>query len=761
MRKRVLVCALMLAAAAARSQQPDERLLAELCVNGGCHGTAFVVIRNGHVLVDADALKRAKVQLDGVAPIEVSGHDFIDLSALDRGSTLQFDDTRTRLDLTLPAAAFSAHTLDLGSASHRMVPPSTTGAYLNYAVDAATHGQSSLYFDAGMTHGTSLLATTAQWTQQRGWSRGMTHYDYDDVPHLRRFTVGDQFAYSSDGLGGAALIGGFGIARAYDLDPYLITFPQPTIAGLLQAPGTIDVYKNGVLVGQREVGAGPFDLAGLGIGPGTNDVRVVVHDPFGGTRVLNQNFYGASQSLAPGLSEFAYQVGLERPSPEQDGYESDEPVLLARQRWGFTDRITAGYRLEASRGLMNVGPNVDLRLPFGYLHLALAASEDHGSNGHAETAAYQIIGHALSFNAGVSLFSSGYRRLGDDSTTLHPRDARYLSIGYTPFQRVSVFANVDSTHYENGVRQRGVGIGGSVNLGYGSSLILSLAHRMDRPGANDNQALLNFVIPLGRDDFSFNASHAQGQTTYGVSAQRSLPSDTGYGYALDAQHDDSGFYGRGEFDYQNAYGRIAVIGSRFPGSEDASVLLSGSVIALGGRVFAARPLDTGYALVQVPDMAGIEVTRENLPVGRTDSHGDLLVPGLLPYQANRIGIDQSSVPVTDAIGTTEVTTSVPRFGGSVVRFDVHPLRAVKGRASIAGAHASLGTLRIEIAGTPVISPIGLDGGFYFADVPAGDYAALLRNDGQDARCELHVPERKSPVFDIGEISCTPIGSASP
>lgn len=754
--RRLLACALIAGALAARAQQPDERLLADLCVNGSCYGTAFVLLQHGHVLVDADALKRAKVALDGITPVVVSGHDFIDLSAYDRGSSIHFNDTRTRLDLTLPATAFGGQTVKLGSGAHRVVPPATTSVFLNYAASAASGDNSSLFLDAGLTHGASLFGTTVQWTRQRGWSRGLTHYDYDDLEHLRRYAVGDQFAFSQDGLGGAVLMGGIGVVRAYDLDPYLITFPQPTIAGLLQAPGTIDIYKNGVLIGQRQVSAGPFDLAGLGVGPGANDIRVIVHDPFGGTRVLNQNFYGSSSALAPGLSEFAYQIGVERPSIERDSYEGDQPVLLARQRWGLNDRVTAGYRLEAGRGLVNAGPNADFRLPLGFLHLALAVSRDHGMSGHAETAAYQFIENAFSFSTGVSLFSSGYRRLGDDDVFFRPRDSRYVSASYTPQQRLSLFLNADSTRYDNGMRQRSVGIGANLNLGYGSTLLVSLTRRFDRPGVNDNQALVNFVIPLGnRDSFGFNVAHVEGETSYGVSAQRSLPSDSGYGYSLDARHDDTGVSGRGEFDYQNAWGRVGVIGESFGGHSDGSVLLSGSIIGLGGHVFAARPSETGYALVEVPDIAGVEVTRENLPVGRTDGGGNLLVPGLLPYQPNRIGIDQASVPVTDAIGATDIVTSVPRFGGTVVRFDVHPLLAAKGRVTIGGKPAKFGSLSLSVDGREVISPVGLDGSFYFADLPGGKYAARLRNDGQFALCELHVPRRKAPVVDLGEIACTP------
>lgn len=739
-----------------RAHAQEERLLLDLCINRSCYGLTFVLLRDGHFLVDADAFAEAKIALNKVATQTVGNRRFVDVGAFGSDAKATLNPARTQLDVTLPANLWAAQNLVVSSDDRRRVAPApVASAFVNYAINAGNNdGNNSLYLDTGVSRGTSLFRTTAQWTTQNAWKRGLTDYQYDDLDHLRRWTVGDQFAFSNDGLGGAVLLGGIGVTRAFDLDPYLITYPQPTFSGLLQAPGTVDVYKDGVLVAQRQVGAGPFNLSQLGLGLGSSNVRVVIQDPFGGTRTLQQSFYSASQVLAPGLSDFAYELGLERESTNQSGYDSGQPILLARQRYGFSDWLTAGYRLEAEDGLVNFGPSIDLRLPYGELSGAAALSNANGMQGHAGSFSYQYIGQGYGFSIGTQVYSSGYRRIGDRLLSLRPRNQRFVGVSWAPIQRLSLQASYSSLRQSDGSQQRSASVAATYNLPHNAALLLSLTHSTFSTGPADNDVQINLTIPFGRASGGLNYSHSQSSSSLGMFAQRSLPSDTGFGYFINAQNDDSGLQGRGELDYQNEYGRAALIGTRLDGHSDADLLLSGSLLALGGHVFATRPFDTGFALVQVPGIADVEITRENQPIGRTDANGNVLVPGLLPYQGNRIGLDQDTVPPQDAVATTQQMISVPRLGGTVVRFDVHVLRAVRGKVRIEGKPVEYGTVDVVVEDRPLHLPIGRDGSVYFSDMPEGNYDLTMRSNGVLAHCPITVPHHEQPVFNVGELACT-------
>lgn len=762
---RLTLIALALFASTNALAQPDSMML-ELCVNGACYGTAFVLVRDQHILVDADALKRAKVPLQNVAERMIGAKTFVDVSAYAHGSTVQLDVNAGQLTLTLSADAFDSHRLDLNPRAALLAPSAVPSGFVNYAINVGSErSATSTYLDAGFAYGRGLLRDNPSWNRLQGFSRGMTRFEYDDIRHLRRWTVGDQYAFSTDGLGGTVLLGGAGVVRAFDLDPYLITFPQPTLSGLLQAPGTVDIYKNGVLVGQQQVGAGAFNLANLGVGPGTNDVKVVVHDPFGGTRVLQQKFYATSQNLAQGLDEFAFQAGVERRSTLDNGYESGRGVLLARQRHGFTSWLTAGYRIEAQNHLVNAGPSIDLRLPFGFASAAFAASNDHGNAGQGASLSYQFVAREFSFGFGTQHFSSGYRRLGDD---LVPDDFRlrrvsYLNASWSPVTRLSVQLNAGDLVYASGMRQRNLGVTSAIDLPGDASLMINLNRQVNHPGDSDNQVLVNLVVPLGRrDSISFNASHSDNAGSgYGFSAQRSVPTDNGWGYSLDARRDDYGVNGRAEADYQGHYGLVSMTGQRFGNQSSANVLVSGSVLALGGQVHAGRVLQNGYALVQTPGVSNVEITRENLPVGKTDTEGNLLVTNLLPYQANKIGIDQGSVPLEYQLDDTEKMMSVPRLGGTIVRFGVHALHGARGKLTLDGKTVQYGSATVMWEDKRMKTLVGLDGSFYFPDLPSGNYTLQAHTAEGHMNCHLAMPQSSRPMVDLGKIACTRDNGAHP
>lgn len=760
---KLTLIAIALLASRPLMAQPD-RMLLELCVNGSCHGTAFVVVRNQHILVDEDALKSALLPLHNVQEQTIGSRKFVDLSSYDRGSKIELDTSAGRLNVTLPASAYDDHEVALRPRPERLLPTAVPSAFVNYALNVGSgHDDASAYLDAGYAYGRWLLHSDPSWNPTQGFSRGLSRLEYDDTDHNQRWTIGDQYAYSSDGLGGTALLGGFGVARAYDLDPYLITYPQPTISGLLQAPGTVSIYENGVLVGQRQVPAGPFNLASLGLGAGANNVRVVVQDPFGGTSVLQQNYYGANQMLASGLSDYAYQLGVERTSTLSNSYESGRPVFLARQNYGLSDNLTAGYRVEAQSGLVNAGPSVSVRLPFGILTTALAASDAGGASGHGSSAAYQYNNRFFNIAAGVQIYSSEYRRIGDDllPPSFRARRVSYASLGWAPITRVNLQLSAGDTLYADGTHQRNLGLNSSLNLP-DAVLTLSLNRQLNHPGTSDNQLMFNLVIPFGRSSIGFNATHdANTGNSYGFSAQHSLPTDSGWGYNVNVQNGNDGNLGIGQLDYQGRYGLVQLTGQRFGGQSDGSMLVSGSLVAMDDHVFAGRALQSGYALVQTPGISGVEITRENQPIGTTDANGNLLVTTLLPYQANKVGIDQSSVSLDDQIDTTDKIVSVPRLGGTIVRFGVHALHAARGKLTLDGKPVQYGSATLVSGGSPMKTLVGLDGSFYFSDLPAGHYTLRADTANGDLSCQISMPASTHALTSLGKISCIRSSGATP
>ena len=241
-------------------------------------------------------------------------------------------------------------------------------------------------------------------------------------------------------------------------------------------------------------------------------------------------------------------------------------------------------------------------------------------------------------------------------------------------------------------------------------------------------------------------------------AQRSLPTGTGFGYRVRADSEGDGHVSA-LVQGQPEFGRYEAGWEGTPASSVGSVTAAGALVAVGGRVFATRPVEQSFALVRVPGVEGVRASLDHREVGRTDSGGDLLVPGLLPYYGNRLSIDDADVPTSYRIGKTERLVAAPNRGAAVVKFDVAPLRAVEGWVSIArqgGADVpAYGTLEVDTPGGVRRSPVGGDGNFWLEDVPAGRHPARVYWHGDVCELVLEVPQSSTGVLEVGDVVCRP------
>jgi outer membrane usher protein len=759
-RRSVLVLALAVVLALPAQAQPgDETLLLDLCVNDRCVGVAAVIARGDDVLVDREALAAANIDTGAVAPEHIGERDFVSLRALNHDSRFAIDRTQLRLDLRLSAELLPRQRAQLNARTVAETAAQPWTAFVNYAATVGQQRERSLFLDAAIGRGNGALRSTALWDQGEGWRRGLTRFELDQPASLRRWTIGDQYAIPRDPLGGGLLLGGFGVERAFDQDPYLVTFPQPTYSGVLESPGTVEVYANGVLVGRRELDAGPFTLEQLGIQPGRNDVRVIVRDPFGNrSELASRSYYGSTAGLlARGLSEYAVRAGAPRVGGGLGDRYADDHVLQAWYRRGISDALTLGARVEGDRSLRNAGIDLALRLPAGQVALALADSEADGvGRGSAWSLNYGYSTRNWGFGLGTRRASARYRNLGDPvAALLGPlRIDDYAAVSFSPRERLSLQLNAGRRQRDGGDLQRSAGMSGTLQLWPRAQLLVTV-QRNTYAGVHDTSAQLSLGIALDRDSLTFSTQRREAadasRNGYGFDARRSRPPGIGWGYGVSLQRNgdfDSGF---GQLEYQGVHGRYALEAEQFDGDSRSRVRASGALVAVGGRVFATPPIESGFALVRVPGLAGVPILRENLEVGRTDARGDLLVRDLLPFYANRIALEEAAVPAGYDLRTPRRDVQVPRNTAALVILDAPAVHAITGRFVYAGAAAGD---RVRVDAQAPAQPLGSGGLFYLEGLQAGRHA--LRVEGPDGarECVLDVPAAHAPgVSDLGVIEC--------
>ena len=179
----------------------------------------------------------------------------------------------------------------------------------------------------------------------------------------------------------------------------------------------------------------------------------------------------------------------------------------------------------------------------------------------------------------------------------------------------------------------------------------------------------------------------------------------------------------------------------------------GSLVMMGGGVFAARQINDGFAVVSSDGVPGVPVSLQNNVVGTTNDSGLLLVTPVNSYQNNKISIDPMNLPADLRIGHTDATATPTDRAGTVVKFDIKPVRA----ASIilvdgAGNPLALGS-RVQLhghAGEPAL--IGFDGAVYLDTL---DLHNELDVDTANGACHVsfEYPKRNGGIPQIGPLTC--------
>jgi outer membrane usher protein len=754
---RALFLFLLLATAASAS---DERAFLRVQVNGAEHGDILVVLREGDVLCRPRDLEASGLRDLGGAREQREGEEWLSLKSLAPGVRFRVDAVSTSLVLVAETEHLPRTRLDLSARTRPadLVISSVPSAFANYSVQLSNGPVPAGFFEAGASAGPLLLVSALSASRAQGVVRGLSTLTWDDPSSLRRLTFGDAFAIAGP-LGGALPLGGISLTREFALDPYFISTPTMQLSGVTTTPSRMEIYVDGRLTREEALAPGAFELANLpGYGTGAS-TRIVVRDAFGRAQEFTGTLRSGAGLLAPGLTEYAAQLGFRRLDFATRSFSYGEPVLLTRGRLGLYDGLTSGGRLEAGLGFASFGPNLTVGLPNGALDLAGAASVSGQKTGSAASATWSLSTRFAGLGAQMIWNSPAYANASlapeQDRALLQLRLTASTSLG----SRVSLTAGAAQGRMRDAGRSQSLFGNATVRLAAPVSLIASA--NLDRSASVSTPTLfvgLNFALGPS-SQASFSGQRTGSATLAAVDLQKATPPGTGVAWHLHGQSDNGG---RADGDVQ-LFGEHAISELRYgqsPSHGDWMASVSGALVAIGGGVYASRPIQDSYALIQVPGVEGVRGELEHQEIGRTNHRGDLLVPRLLPYYGNHVGINAIDIPFDRSLGTTQRLIGTPIRAGTLVRFEAPEVQAWLGSLRVVWGGESIvpaaGDLLLRRGDEPARFPLGADGAFYLEGIGGGLWHATLLFDGERCSFELTLPQHSSGQIlkDLGVLSCT-------
>lgn len=533
-------------------------------------------------------------------------------------------------------------------------------------------------------------------------------------------------------------------------DPEFVTFPLPVIGGLAEQSSVVDVLVDNLQRSQGDVPAGPFSLGELPVVTGAGEVQLRVTDLLGRERLTTQSYYVSSRLLKPGLHDFAYELGLERDDYGTRSFAYTEPLATATHRYGWTDALTSEMHAELQPDLAGlVAGGSALLGNSGVVSLGAGGSLAQDGAGMMGELGYEYDGRTFSAGARTRLESAAFTQVGYDGGS---RRTDQLNLGVDLGEGGQVgllLLNRDA--YDEG-DFTSVAASWGLNVGAGA-LSLRAAQVVEPDPELAVTATYSMALGATRSiatDVERRDGEHQARLQY---RQTRGASDIGLDYRLGADVGEDASAVDARLSYQAAVGAGDLEVEHRDGATAARLGASGSVAMLDGHIEATRRIGRAFGLVDLPGFPNVRVYLDNREAGRTDDEGRLILPGLRPFESNRVEIEVEDLPLDAQVASTE-TTVVP-FDRGGVRVDLTVDRRRQATVTLMSSER-----RPLPAGLVLVSEDGATtatvgrGGFALLD-GLGDAGREVAGEaaGTRYRCELPALPPSDPLPDLGELSC--------
>jgi len=744
----------------------DEILYLELIINGRNTTHVAEVIRK-----ENDWEIATKELTDLGIKFDFSPRDHLLLSEI-KNSEVVYDSALQRLLITvpsnlLPMQYFGANIPD---ANHN-APHRDPGLFLNYNL-VSTSGNtnvrtSSLWHELNFFNdrfffvNNAMLQDNSSGVSSSGYTRFETYFQLDNENNLQTTTIGDVIN-ATPNWGQSIRMGGIRIARDYELNPNVITYPLPEFYGESALPGSVDLIINNQIGWREQVNSGPFLINMVPYISGAGIAQVITTNAQGQQTRQAVNFYVTSELLAPKMFDYDITMGFRRKEfgLVSNSYDNN-PVISTSFRYGFNRYLTPQLLIQAGDGLTLGGAGLTfLAGSFGVFDVA-ATSSNYNANGINESGTQGNISYDYSYkrvgiNASYLKRYDHYRDLGTQENTLlttneldtqmqigvslHDNRLGSFNLGYFKIideknrnrsalnfswstyykKNITTFLNITRTLSE----QRENTVSFTVSIPFGARGQLNDSARRDADGSwyNQFQAIENAPY--------------KGGLGWGVSVDNS-PEKNRYATA----------------DWRTKYAELSLSAYKGKSQSQYSGGLTGALIFMDNNIYATRFVSDSFAVVETEE-PDIPVLIGQQLVGRTNNNGKILVPDLDSYLENRLSIDPMFLPANAVVDSIEKLVTPRRKGGVHVKFPISFSQSALARVVTKDQTPLPAGAILADKNSDDNFTVGWDGDVYFENLRKT--LTLFWDDGE---CFIEIKpaeDQKAALPRIGPFICQPV-----
>ncbi|MGP5549396.1 fimbria/pilus outer membrane usher protein [Psychrobacter namhaensis] len=681
------------------SYNPDDEsagldLYLDTTLNGASAGLTHFYYRDDQLWASTRILQ----QLGFIIPTDST--DPLPLNSLP-DLKIDYDARQQSVRLIAPLSMLNLDTTVRSTRTNkRPLPTASPGMLLNYNIYGTQTQNSaknlSAYTELRAFNNFGVLSSTALTTANRPANSDGDSSDWDsrtvrlDTSWSQSFPDKLITVRAGDILTGAlswtrpTRLGGLQIGSNFDLQPYRSTTPLPSFFGEATLPSAVELYVNGLKQYSGNVPAGPFELNTAPSFSGAGKAQLVVTDALGQSTTLNFSLYDAHRLLQHGLSDWSIELGAVRENYGNHSFDYGSNIAASGTwRYGVNDRFTAEAHAEVTNDLSNagVGGTWLLGRSGGILFASLAGSAGEGQEGIQYNTNYSW--NNSRFNIGINAIGTigDYRDVGTQYGAAPARRSEQISTGYST-QSLGRFG-VSYNQVTQAEQETAQFASAYWSKSFGRRLSVNANYNHDINDSANNSAFLSASLSLDRNmSLSNSVQYTDNSTAFATDVSRPAPSVGGIGWRAQARHSlenssdrEDSTDGLAELNYRGRYGQVQA-GIRSNGGDYASYAsATGSLVKMGGGLFAARQINSGFAVVSTDGIANVPVSLQNSPIGTTNSRGLLLVSPLNAYQENKIGINPLELPADLRIDKVSMEATPTDRAGVLVNFGITPVRS--------------------------------------------------------------------------------------
>ena len=668
-------------------------LYLDVTLNGSSVGLTHFKYDKNQLWATIDALK----QLGFILPPNIT--DPVKLSSL-TGVKIDYNARQQTVSIIAPLNMLNLSTTVVNTRdTRRPQPTASPGILLNYNLYGSRSENNSTnlsaFTEVRAFNANGILSSTALITSNRLANNDNSSQDWNnrtvrlDTSWSKSFPDKLVTLRAGDILTGAlswtrsTRLGGLQIGSNFNLQPYMSTIPLPAFFGSATLPSAVELYVNGLKQYSGEVPAGPFELNTAPIISGAGNAQLVLTDALGQSSTVNFSLYDTHRLLQPGLSDWSVELGTVRENYGVKSFDYGNDIAVSGTwRYGVNNRFTAETHAEATKDLANagIGGTWVLGGPGGVLFGSLAGSESQGKSGTQYSGSYSWNNNR--FNIGLNTLGTtgNYRDVATQYGSTPIRQSNQVSTGYSTqslgsfglsYNQVD-YAEEDTAQFASAYWSKSLGRRLSINANYNHDL----------NNSDNNSTTIGASFSFDRN-ISVNSSlqHSNTQNIMVADISQSAPSIGGLGWRAQAQHSidkgdsDDDTRGVAELNYLGRYGQVQAGVSIYDGNYSTFASGTGSLVMMGGGLFAARQINDGFAVVSTDGIADVPVLLQNNVIGTTNRRGLLLISPLNAYQDNKIGIDPMDLPADLRIDQVSMSATPTDRAGTLVAFGITQARS--------------------------------------------------------------------------------------